>query len=132
MLTLKIGEKELDVKYGYEATLKTKLLSRMAKRESGGTESMESVEELLLFLPEFLLVGLQKFHSDDYGFDYESGKGKDEQIVKMFSLIEDYIDENDEEDAITLYNELTEEMMKNGFLKSMYQKELSKAAEQNK
>lgn len=132
MLTLKIGEKELNVKYGYEATLKTKLLSRMAKRESGGTESMENVEELLLFLPELLLVGLQKFHSDDYGFDYESGKGKDEQIAKMFSLIEDYIDENDEEDAITLYNELTEEMMKNGFLKSMYQKELSKAAEQNK
>lgn len=131
MLTLKIGEKELNVKYGYEATLKTKLLSRMAKRENGGTESMENAEELLLFLPEFLLVGLQKFHSAEYGFDYENGKGKDEQISKMFSLIEDYIDGNDEEDAITLYNALTEEMMKNGFLKSMYQKELSKVAEQN-
>lgn len=131
MLTLNIGEKELNVKYGYEATLKTRLLSRMAKKESDGTENMESLENLLLFLPEFLLVGLQKFHSADYGFDYESGKGKEEQLEKMFSVIEDYIDHNEEDDAVTLYHALTDEMMTNGFLKSMYQKELSKVEEQN-
>lgn len=131
MLKLKIGEKELNVKFGYEATLKTRLLSRMAKREASGTQNVENVEELLLFLPDFLLIGLQKFHSAEYGFDYEKGKGKEEQIAKMFSLIEDYIDSNEGEDAITLYHALTEEMLENGFLKSMYQKELSKAAEQN-
>ena len=30
-MKLKIREKELNVKFGYEATLKTRLLSRMAK-----------------------------------------------------------------------------------------------------
>lgn len=130
MLTLKIGEKELKVKYGYEATLKTRLLSRLAKNESAEENGMENAEKILLFLPEFLLVGLQKFHSDEYGFNYEKGTGKDEQIEKMFSLIEDYIDSNEEEDAITLYNALTSELVENGFLKSQLQKEVSKAKEQ--
>lgn len=130
MLTLKIGEKELKVKYGYEATLKTRLLSRLARNEASEEARMENAEKILLFLPEFLLVGLQKFHSDEYGFNYENGTGKEEQIDKMFSLIEDYIDSNEEEDAITLYNALTSELVENGFLKSQLQKEVNKAKEQ--
>lgn len=125
-MVLKVNGMELNVKYGYEATLKTKLLSRLASREKEKEEGMEATENLLLFLPEFLLVGLQKFHSDEYGFDYETGKGKQEQLEKMFSLIDDYFDQNDNEDAITLYNSLSEEMMKNGFLKSQFQKEAKK------
>lgn len=125
-MVLKVNGMELNVKYGYEATLKTKILSRLASREKEKEEGMEATENLLLFLPEFLLVGLQKFHSDEYGFDYETGKGKQEQLEKMFSLIDDYFDQNDNEDAITLYNSLSEEMMKNGFLKSQFQKEAKK------
>ena len=126
MLTLKFGNKELNIKYGYEATLKTRLLSRMAKMEKEKSEGMESTEDLLLFLPDFLLVGLQKYHSDEYGFNYETGAGKEEQINKMFPLIEEYIDCNEESDAIVLYNQLTEEMLKNGFLKKQFQEELNK------
>lgn len=129
MFILKIREKELKVKYGYTATLKTKLLSRMAKEETEreSTEGMESAEKMLLFLPEFLLIGLQKFHSDEFGFNYETNEGKEEQIERMFLLIEDYFDSNNDADAITLYDALTEEMLKDGFLKSQFQKELDKA-----
>lgn len=127
MMTLKIGDKELNIKYGYEATLKTRLLSRMARKEKGKNEGMESMEDLLLFLPDVLLIGLQKFHADEYGFDYENGNGKDEQLEKMYPLIEAYIDESEDGDAITLYNQLTEEMLKNGFLKRQFQEELNKA-----
>lgn len=126
MLVLKIGEKELQVKYAYEATVRTGLLPKLVKKGNNENGTIEDVEELLLFLPEFLLVGLQKFHSDEYGFEYESGKGKDEQVKKMFSLIEDYLDSNEEEDAISLYTALSEEMLQNGFLKKLFQKELSK------
>lgn len=132
MLKLKIGEKELNVKYGYEATLKTRLLSRMAAKEKTKENGMEMTEDLLLFLPDFLLIGLQKFHADEYGFDYETGEGKDEQLAKMFSLIEDYLDSNEDADAITLYNALTKEMLQNGFLKSQFQKELEKAEVEKK
>ncbi len=127
MMTLKVGEKELNVKFGFEATLKTRLLSRMAKMEKEKEGGMESMEDMMLFLPDVLLIGLQKFHSDEYGFNYENGEGKNEQLEKMFPLIEEYFDFNEKEDAITLYNGLTEEMLQNGFLKSQFQKELAKA-----
>ncbi len=127
MMKLKIGEKELNVKFGFEATLKTRLLSRMAKMEKEKEGGMESMEDMMLFLPDVLLIGLQKFHSDEYGFNYENREGKNEQLEKMFPLIEEYFDSNEEEDAITLYNGLTEEMLQNGFLKSQFQKELAKA-----
>ncbi len=126
-MTLKVGEKELNVKFGFEATLKTRLLSRMAKMEKEKEGGMESMEDMMLFLPDVLLIGLQKFHSDEYGFNYENGEGKNEQLEKMFPLIEEYFDFNEKEDAITLYNGLTEEMLQNGFLKSQFQKELAKA-----
>lgn len=136
MLKLKLDSRELDVKYGFEATLKTKLLSKMAKNEvqskSEDGNEMDKIEKMLLFIPELLLVGLQKFHKDEYGFDYVNGKGKDEQVEKAFSLIEEYFDANPEEDAITLYSALTEEMLQNGFLKSQFQEELKKAAAQTK
>lgn len=132
MLKLKIGDKELNVKYAYEPTLKCRVLSRMVKKESekeskNEIEAMEATEELLLFLPEMLLVGLQKFHSDEYGFDWETGEGKEEQVSKMFTLIEEYFDSNDKEDAITFYNALSEEMLSDGFLRSQFQRELKKA-----
>ena len=136
MLKLKLDSRELDVKYGFEATLKTKLLSKMAKNEvqskSEDGNEMDKIEKMLLFIPELLLVGLQIFHKDEYGFDYVNGKGKDEQVEKAFSLIEEYFDANPEEDAITLYSALTEEMLQNGFLKSQFQEELKKAAAQTK
>lgn len=125
-MKLKIGEKELNVKFGFEATLKTRLLSRMAKLEKAKGDGAESMEDTMLFLPDVLLVGLQKFHSDKYGFNYETKEGKEEQLEKMFALIDEYLDTNKEEDAITLYNGLTEELLKNGFLKSQFQKELEK------
>ena len=127
MMTLKIEDKELNIKYGYEATLKTRLLSRMAKLEKAKDDSMEGMEDILLFLPDFLLVGLQKFHADEYGFNYETGDGKDEQLEKMYPLIEAYIDGDEDADAITFYNQLTNEMLTNGFLKKQFQAELNKA-----
>ena len=127
MTVLKIGEKELHVYFQFEATLKTRVLSQMAKLEMEGND-IEATEDLMLFLPIVLLVGLQKFHSDEYGFDYETGEGKEEQLKKMFSLIEEYFDTNEKEDAITLYEKLTKEMLQNGFLKSQFQKELAKNA----
>lgn len=124
MFTLKIKDKELKVQYGYEATLKTRTLSKVVKTDNIKETGMEGTEDLLLFLPEFLLVGLQKHHRDEYGFDYEKQTvEKETQIEKMYGLIEDFIDSNDDEDAISLYTSLVEEMLHNGFLKKQFQKE---------
>lgn len=129
MFILKTEEKEFKIKFGYEATLKTKILFDLAKFEKKDTEGLENVESLLVFLPKLLTIGLQKFHSDEYSFDYESRKGLEEQEQKIYSLIDDYLDFNEEEDVITLYNALINELLQNGFLKQQYQKEANKVKE---
>lgn len=127
-----IGEKEFTIKFGYEATLKTRLLSKLSKNEINGenkeAEALENIEDMLLFLPEFLLIGLQKFHSDDFKFDYETGNGKEEQLEKVFALVDEYC-ETDENDPMTLFTELQEELLSDGFLARMFQK-LQKIAEE--
>lgn len=128
-MKLKIGEKELNIKFGYEPTLKGKILSRMAKLEKAtgadAERGFDEIEELLLLLPEILLIGLQVHHSDEYGYDYDTEEGKQEQLKKMFSFMDEYCDGKDA-DLTKLYNDLEEAMLKNGFLKSLFQKEQKK------
>lgn len=131
-MTLKIGEKELKVKFGYEPTLKARLLSRMAKmgvEMQGNSDSMETIEDMLLFIPEVLLVGLQKEHKDEFGYNLDTREGYEEQKEKVFSLVAEHLDSG-EIDAVDFFNELQEEMTRNGFLKKMFEREVEKATEQ--
>lgn len=132
MMKLKIGEKELNVKFGYEATLKSRLLSKMAKmgvemHDKSG--DMEAIEDMLLFIPEVLLVGLQKEHKKEFGYNLDTKEGYEENKEKVFGLVAEYLDSGDV-DAIDLFNELQEEMTRNGFLKKMFEREVEKATDQ--
>lgn len=128
MMTLKVGEKEFKITFGYEATLKSRLLSRMAKMsvemgENGG--DLEKVEDMLLFIPEVVLVGLQKEH-EEYRYNLDTKENYEEKKNMAFSLVAEYLD-NGENDAIELFNELQEEMTRNGFLKKLFEIEAAKA-----
>lgn len=128
-MKLKIGEKELSVKFGYKPTLKGRIISRMVKvadleGEDGETD-IGKVEDLLLFLPEVLLAGLQVYHKDEYGYDYETGFGKEEKLEKVFDLMEQYCSDEGG-DVIKLFERLQEAMLQDGFLKSLFQKEQEK------
>ena len=127
-MTLKVGENEFKITFGYEATLKSRLLSRMAKMsvdmgENGG--DLEKVEDMLLFIPEVVLVGLQKEH-EEYKYNLDTKENYEEKKNMAFSLVAEYLD-NGENDAIELFNALQEEMTRNGFLKKMFEKEVGKA-----
>ena len=52
---------------------------------------------MLKFLPEFLLVGLQKFHADEFGFDFDNKEAKEKQLEKIYDLLDDYLDPENEE-----------------------------------
>lgn len=139
MMIFKVLDKEYQIKFGYEATLKSGILSKMARLEdeAGGdkisvADEINGVENILLFIPEMLLVGLQRFHKEEFGYVYETEEGKDEQLSKIYGLIDDYFDEDeDSEGAVGLYRALQDEMLENGFLAKMFRKEKGKA-EQNK
>ena len=39
-----------------------------------------------------MLVGLQKFHADEFGFDFDDKEAKEKQLVKVYVLLDNYLD----------------------------------------
>lgn len=117
MTTIKFGDRELKIKYGYEATIKSGIIRDLMNMDNISGD-MESVEKLLLFLPEMLLVGLQKFHKEEFGYDPENESQKDACLEKVYALLDDYFD-GEEGDMNTLFSILQKELLENGFLSRM-------------
>lgn len=127
-MKIKLGGKEYTVKFGYAPVVKNKIIPRLVGMEQQG-EGLEVIDNMLEFLPEFLLVGLQKFHADEFGFDFDNKEAKEKQLVKVYDLLDDYFDPENEEggDLQSLYNDLSAEMEKNSFLSKMLAKEAQTA-----
>lgn len=124
MTTIKIGKKEFNIKYGYEATVKNGIIKKLVSlgEENG---NMESIEKILLLLPELLLAGLQKYHADEYGFDYKNSDQKEKQMAKVYALLDEYFDGEDG-DVEKLFGDLQNELLENGFLSKILRKESEK------
>lgn len=124
-MKLKIGEKEFNIKFGYKPTLKERIISKFVNfsniTDKDGNANLEKIEDLMLFLPELLLVGLQVHHKD-FRYDYDSGEGKSEQLDKTFKLVEEYMD-SEGADAMILFNQLQEVLLQDSFLKGLFHKE---------
>ena len=65
----------------------------------------------------------------EFGYNLDTKEGYEENKEKVFGLVAEYLDSGDV-DAIDLFNELQEEMTRNGFLKKMFEREVEKATEQ--
>ena len=63
------------------------------------------------------------------GFDFDNKEAKEKQLVKVYDLLDDYLDPENEEggDLQSLYNDLSAEMEKNSFLSKMLAKEVQTA-----
>lgn len=127
-MKIKIGENEYSIKFGYKPTLKERIISKVVKMSNtsgkdGGTD-MEKIEDLLLFLPELLLVGLQ-VHHEDFRYDYDNKEDKEEKLDKAFALVEEYMD-SEESDVMAFFNQLQEALLQDSFLRSLFQKEQKK------
>lgn len=127
MLNLKIGEKEYKIKFGYKPTLKSGIISRMVKNEKALQEKggAERIEELLLFVPEIILVGLQVNHRDEFGYNYDTNDGKEEKLDVVYDMMDKYF-EGEDADFGKLYTDLQTEMLEESFLRSMFQTEEKK------
>lgn len=128
MKTIKIGEKEYKIQFGYIATAKSGIIRELVKIEEmigDGNSVIENLDKILMFIPELMLVGLQKFHRDEFGYNYDTKEGKDEAFEKVSQLVDDYFDGEDA-DFKGLFNSLEEELLHNGFLSSMFHDEQEK------
>lgn len=125
-MKLKIGKNEYSIKFGYKPTLKERIISKVINAssalESGG--DMEKLEDLLLFLPELLLVGLQVNHKE-FRYDYDTKEGKEEQLDKAFALVEEYMDGEDA-DIMAFFGQFQKALLQDSFLRSLFQEERKK------
>lgn len=133
-MRFKVNKKEYNIFFAFEPTLKARILSRMAKMSveiSNSENQLEKIEDMLLFLPEVILVGLQKHHSDEFGYNLDTKEGFEEQKSKAFSLASEYFDTG-KVDCVEFFNQLQEEMTREGFLRKTFEKEVEKAKEEQK
>ena len=132
--------KNYEIKFGIEATTKSGILKKIKEiQQSSDDEAQQSsddfvdeIEMILNMLPEFLLVGLQKRHKDEFGYDYNTNKGKEEATAKVCELIDEYTDQEDSS-IRELFEELIKEVMQNGFFKKeVLQMKAEKEAKEQK
>ena len=130
-MIIKIKNKEYKIKFGYKPTLKERIISKVVRFSNITNENdLEKIEDLLLFLPELILVGLQVNH-EDFRYNIDTGEGKEKQLEKSFNLIEEYLEE-DNADILDLFVRLQEALTEDSFLSALFQKEQSSVKMQNK
>lgn len=128
-MKVKLGGKEYTIQFATRPSLKSHILQDIMKTQD--MEDISSMEDILLeTLPKTLLVGLQMHHNDDFGYDYKTNEGYDEQLEKVSNILYDAIDTN-EINCMDLFADMQEEMMSNGFLAQMMES-LERAQAQEK
>lgn len=116
-MKVKLGGKEYTIQFATRPSLKSHILQDIMKTQD--MEDISSMEDILLeTLPKTLLVGLQMHHNDEFGYDYKTNEGYDEQLEKVSDILYEAIDTN-EINCMDLFADMQEEMMTNGFLAQM-------------
>lgn len=136
MTKIKIGKAEYSIYFAMQPTVQSGILKKLASVQNDGEWDAEKIGDLLATMTEMLLIGLQKFHKDSFGFNYLTGEGKEEAIAKVYGLMDDIAEEEDdgtENPYFELYSKLQSELFENGFFAKMFREEMKKAeAEQEK
>ena len=124
-MKMNIAGKEINIKFGYKPTLKERIISKVVRMsnitDEDGETDMEKVEDLLLFLPELLLVGMQVHHKD-FRYDYDTKEGKQKQLEKSTDLVEKYM-ESEDADIMEFFGKFQDALMEDSFLASLFRKE---------
>ena len=136
MYEFRVNDKIYKIKFGYGVLYKSDLIDRVLTASSGNSESAaDTIKNLIGLTSELLLAGLQKRHYDEFG--YETDSEREEMILKVCDMIDDYEDENsgenggEKKDGFTLFNDLQGELEKNGFLSMITKAGMEVAAEQD-
>ena len=133
MYIFKIHGKEYKVRYTYRTICEGDIIDRISDATNfEGLDVRGMIERISKATAELLLVGLQKYHSKEFGYSNDDEKAQ--RIEEMLDLFDDYEDESTEEheqSAATLFSDLQGELQKNGFLSAMMTavEETSKAAQ---
>lgn len=135
IMTITMNGKEYNIKFGNKAVARAGFVSKLARigamqsdpEDSAG--ALEGAEKMYLLMPQILLAGLQANHSDEFGYNLTTGKGRDEQLGKVEDMLDHFVDEENG-DFLKLQEDVTNEILHNGFLKKLFEEEMVKAQDQ--
>ena len=121
MYLFKIHGKEYKVRFTYRMICEGDLLDKVSA--IGDFTDMDAkgiIGKLAVTTAELLLAGLQKYHSDEFGYKNEEyRKALIDEILDMFDDYEDESTNEHPQSAFTLFTDLQGELEKNGFLSAM-------------
>ena len=128
MFSFSANGKTYKVKFGYGVLTQSDILTQVSSMGA-----INNPKDMIKMLPELILVGLQKKHKDDFG--YETEEEKKIAYDKVCDLLDDYEDESTEENphnGFTLFEKASQEIEKNGFLSGMVKAMEEKSEEEKK
>lgn len=121
MYIFRIHGKEYKVRFTYRMICEGDLLDKVsAVGDFSELDAKGILSKLAITTAELLLAGLQKYHSDEFG--YKDEKDRKALIDEVLDMFDDYEDESTEENpqsAFTLFRDLQGELERNGFLSAM-------------
>lgn len=121
MYIFKIHGKEYKVRFTYRMICEGDLLDKVsAVGDFSELDAKGVISKLAITTAELLLAGLQKYHSDEFGYkDDNDRKALIDEVLDMFDDYEDESTEEHPQSAFTLFTDLQGELEKNGFLSAM-------------
>lgn len=121
MYLFKIHGKEYKVRFTYRMICEGDLLDKVtAIGDFSELDAKGIIGKLAITTAELLLAGLQKYHSDEFGYkDENDRKALIDEILDMFDDYEDESTEEHPQSAFTLFTDLQGELERNGFLSAM-------------
>ena len=124
MLKIKLGDTELEIKFGYEVVARTGILKKLVElgNKSEDESNLDDIDKIMNILPELILAGVQKTNKSRFGYDYKTGAGKEQKLDIIYDLLDEYF-EQDDADFMELFNQLQEELTEKGFLSKMFREE---------
>ncbi|WP_343019137.1 hypothetical protein [Blautia obeum] len=128
MFSFSANGKTYKVKFGYGVLTQSDILTQVSSMGA-----INNPKDMIKMLPELILVGLQKKHKDEFG--YETEEEKKIAYDKVCDLLDDYEDESTEENphnGFTLFEKASQELEKNGFLSGMVKAMEEKSEEEKK
>ena len=128
MFSFSANGKTYKVKFGYGVLTQSDILTPVSSMGA-----INNPKDMIKMLPELILVGLQKKHKDEFG--YETEEEKRIAYEKVCDLLDDYEDESTEENphnGFTLFEKASQELEKNGFLSGMVKAMEEKSEEEKK
>ena len=128
MFSFSANGKTYKVKFGYGVLTQSDILTQVSSKGA-----INNPKDMIKMLPELILVGLQKKHKDEFG--YETEEEKRIAYDKVCDLLDDYEDDSTEENpqnGFILFEKASKELEKNGFLSGMVKAMEEKSEEEKK